>query len=212
MRVESYLPKVIVLLGIVLAISQLGLAINVLLLFIGFIGIVLLIGFRFSLENILSRVALDFTPVYKIGDWLHIEDFFGKVIEINALYTILLSEEGEVINIPNSRFLKEIISNKSLSAVHEITIPITIPKEIDVVEFEKSLLEKCDQMHRYLRKKPQPRIVTLKITDSEEELSLIAMVKDPEYKSLVLSQLGDSVKKITDQLIIEAKKKKKKKV
>lgn len=209
LRVESYLPKLIIFLGLILAIAQLGLAINVLLLFIGFIGIAVLIGLRFALENIISRVALDFTPTFKVGDWLHIKEFFGKVVEINALSTILLSEEGEAIAIPNSVFLKEISSNKSLGAIHEVTIPITIPKEIDVIEFEKLLLEDCARMHRYIRKKPQPRVVTLKITETSEELSLTVMIKDPEYKSVVLSQLNERIKKVTDQLTIEAKRRKK---
>lgn len=207
--IESFLPKLIIFMGAILALSQLGIAISVLLLFIGFGGIALLVGLRFALENILSRLALDFNPSYKIGDWLHIKEFFGKVIEINALNTILLSEEGEAMTVPNSIFLKEITLNKSLTAIHEIMIPIAIPKAIDVVEFEKLLLEECNKMHRYLRRKPQPRIVTLKITDTEEELNLIAMLKDPEYKSVVLTQLGGRIKKIVDQLTIELKKKKK---
>ena len=61
--------------------------------------------------GIISGIALQISKPYKVGDWLHIQDRFAEVMEINWRSTRLRTNDGIYLDIPNYRIARDTIIN-----------------------------------------------------------------------------------------------------
>jgi small-conductance mechanosensitive channel/CRP-like cAMP-binding protein len=59
-----------------------------------------------TLGNILGGLALQLDNSVRIGDWIHVDDVRGKVVEVHWRHTAVRTNNGEVIVIPNSLLMK----------------------------------------------------------------------------------------------------------
>ncbi|MFQ5891216.1 MAG: mechanosensitive ion channel family protein [Candidatus Methanofastidiosia archaeon] len=198
--VQRYLSFFIWILGVVFAMGQLGLSIEILLLTLFLLGLALIVGLKDVLENIASRPFLDLYSSYKLGDLIEIEGKIGKVIEINAINTSFLTKNRELVIVPNSLFLKKILINKSSQAGEEITISVLLDREMDEVEFEKGLIGIFNEMKGYLKRTETPTVVTTKTTSDLKELSILVAIKNPEDRDVVKSKLNERIKKLIEEI------------
>jgi len=201
-HIKHYSTILIWAVGIILGIKQIGISTDILILLMGLTGIGFIVSALYVLQNIISRSFLNLHMQYRVGDVISIKNFSGKVIEITDLNTVLKDKEGKLVAIPNVQFLKEIwVKHTSVSEGYEITIPIVISKEIDVVNFEKELLNSTIGVQKHFKK--EPNIVTSKTNEKTVELVLILNLKDPEKKSVVIVEINE----IINKLIAEFKEK-----
>ncbi len=87
------------------------------LIAIAFFAIWSLIG------NILAGMIIFFTSPFKVNDTIEVlpDGIKGKVLAINAFYTLLGDEKGNYINVPNSLFFQKYIKLiKNKKAIVEI--------------------------------------------------------------------------------------------
>ena len=76
------------------------------------------------ISNYGAGVAIILARTFKVGDTVTISDYFGVVKEIRLAYTLLETEDGELITIPNKHIIGEIIQNSFGYRVVEIIIGI----------------------------------------------------------------------------------------
>jgi small conductance mechanosensitive channel len=188
------------LIGILFALEQIGLRIEILLLLIGLIGVVLAIANRETLENVASKYFSDFYIPFKVGDSITIRGYSGKVIEINPISTVLITENEDLISVPNSLFIREVVVNSTPKAWKEIVIPIVIGNDIPLAGFESEILKSCNKIRHHLDERFPP-IMTVKTRgERETELTLTLMVKEPETKDMIVSTIHSKVAEIQDQM------------
>ncbi|MBA3454708.1 MAG: mechanosensitive ion channel family protein, partial [Deltaproteobacteria bacterium] len=77
----------------------------------GLLGLVLGIAFRDITENFLASIFLSIQPPFRTGDLLAIDDHVGYVERLTNRATVLLSLDGNHIQIPNSRVYQATIRN-----------------------------------------------------------------------------------------------------
>jgi len=188
------------LIGILLALAQIGLNIEILLLLIGLIGVALAIANRETLENVASKYFADFYIPFKVGDSIIIRGYSGKVIEINPISTVLITENENLISVPNSLFLKEVVVNSTPKAWKEVTVPIMISNKIPLTDFESSILRSCHKL-KHLLDERFPPILTVKNREAKTtELTLTMMIKEPETKDAIISTITSKVSEIQEQM------------
>jgi small conductance mechanosensitive channel len=153
-----------------------------------------------TLQNIASKYFSDIYVPYKVGDLIKVKNFSGRVIEINPISTILLTENEELISIPNALFLREIMVNISPHAWKEIMIPMVISKEVDPPEFESEVLESCNKLKMYFDERFLPIIAIKKRTGKSVELTLTLLVKEPSKKDAILSEINERVNEIIERM------------
>src|SRR5438067_179154 len=61
--------------------------------------------------GIISGIALQISKPYKVGDWLHIQDRFAEVMEMNWRSTRLRTNDGIYLDIPNYQIARNTIIN-----------------------------------------------------------------------------------------------------
>ena len=188
------------LIGVLLALAQIGLQIDILLLLIGLIGIAIAIANRQTLENVAAKYFADFYIPFKVGDSITIRGQSGKVIEINPISTVLITEDENLISVPNSLFMREVVVNSTPKAWKEITIPIMISSEITLADFESNTLRSCHKL-RHLLDERFPPILTVKNRDAKTtELVLTLMIKEPGTKDAIVSTITSKVSEIQDRM------------
>src|SRR4051794_38124681 len=61
--------------------------------------------------GIISGIALQISKPYKVGDWLHIQERYAEVMEINWRSTRLRTNDGIYLDIPNYQIARNTIVN-----------------------------------------------------------------------------------------------------
>jgi small-conductance mechanosensitive channel len=79
----------------------------------GLLGIVLGLAFREIAENSLASILLSARNPFSTGDWIEIGEYQGIVQNLNMRTTILLTLDGNHVQIPNSTVFKSVITNFS---------------------------------------------------------------------------------------------------
>jgi small conductance mechanosensitive channel len=186
--------------GLLIGIQQLGLRMDFLLLLIGLFGVAVLIAVKDSLENIGAKYFSDVYVPFKVGDMIKVGNTSGRVIEINPITTVLLTDNERLISIPNSLFLKEKVENVTPHIWKEILVPLSISSNINLPEFESEVLKACNRMRRYLDERFPP-ILTVKGRDKRSVgLVLTLMVKEPSKKNEIIEEINRKISEIEDKM------------
>jgi len=181
---------IVSLVGVVLAVQEVGVSVDILLLVIALLGGAAIIALRVPLENFGAKYFADVYSPFKNGDTIRVGEHTGKVIEINAMSTILLSEDDRLIALPNSVFLREAVMNLTPLAWKELAVPIALPSSIDLPWFESEMLKSLSKMRHRLDRRYPPVFTTRSRSAQSSDLLLTVMVRRPEDRDPVLAEVN----------------------
>jgi len=104
--------------GSFLALLILVWGINLRNLWISITGVMAMIAVAFVaiwslIANILAGLIIFFASPFKVNDSIELkpDGVEGRVLAINTFYTLLIDDEGNHINVPNSQFFQKFIVN-----------------------------------------------------------------------------------------------------
>ncbi len=192
--------------GFAFATEYFGLRVDVLLILIALSGGAALIANQSALQNIAARYFSDAYLQFRIGDRIRVGEYSGKIVEMNSITTMLVTDSEEVVSIPNSLLMREVVVNATPFAGRDITLPITIDNSVDLPTFERSLLVKCNKLRLHLDERLPPRIGIRQKTDKSTQLELMVRMRNPEYRERIVRELDS---RIHDTLLEFSKKKEK---
>ncbi|MGC2288271.1 MAG: mechanosensitive ion channel family protein [Thermoplasmata archaeon] len=190
---------VIVLIGGTLALQALGLDPAILLLVIAFLAGTILIALREPLGNFGAKYFSDIYTPFRIGDTIKVQGYSGKVIEINAMTTILLSDEEQLISVPNAAMIRDVVVNTSPQAWKEVVIPISLGGNVDLAAFESDLLKTLSKLRTRLDRRFPPILTTKARTPQSTELTLIVMLRRPEDRDTITVEVNKRVTEVLDR-------------
>jgi MscS family membrane protein len=93
----------IVLVAVLVAISQFGYPVGTVLAGLGLGGLVLALAAQKTVENLFGSVSLAADRVFRVGDWVKIDDVQGTVERIGLRSTHLRTLDRTLVKIPNGR-------------------------------------------------------------------------------------------------------------
>jgi small conductance mechanosensitive channel len=190
---------VVALIGGTLALQALGLNPTILLLVIAFLAVTVLIALREPLGNFGSKYFSDIYTPFKVGDTIKVQGYSGKVIEINAMTTILLSDDEQLISVPNSSMIRDVVVNTSPQAWKEVVIPISLGGSVDLPAFESDLRKSLAKLRMRLDRRFPPVLTTKARTPQSTELTLIVMLRRPEDRDAVTVEVNKRLTEVLDQ-------------
>jgi len=200
LHVQRVATIVIWTVGLILAIEQFGLDINLLLLLIGILGVGAILAARDVLQNLAAKYFSDVYIPFKMGDTIRIREHSGKVIEINPVATVLLTEKDELISIPNSLFIKEATVNITPQAWKEIIIPIAFSGHAEVPEFETRVIRAINKFKLHMDERFPPVMTVKKREQNYFEAVLTLMIKDPSRKDEITSKINNIITEVSAEL------------
>lgn len=150
--VSNAARAVLMFVGLLLALSAVGIDLTALSVLGGAIGV----GVGFGLQKLAASYVSGFVMLaersVRIGDNVRVDTFEGRITDINARYTIVRAPSGRESIVPNEMFISNRVENLSLtdSQVLQSTV-VSVGYDSDVELVMRLLIEAALKQDRVLR-------------------------------------------------------------
>ena len=191
---------VVGLIGGTLALQALGVNPDILLVVIVLLGATTLVALREPLGNYGAKYFSDIYTPFKVGDTIEVQGFSGKVIEINAMTTVLLSDKDQLVSVPNASMIRDVVVNTSPQAWKEVTIPVSISGSVDLPTFESDLLKTLSKLRSRLDARFPPVLTTKARTPQSTDLVLTLMIRRPEDRDAITVEVNKRLTEVLDRV------------
>ncbi|WP_298293494.1 mechanosensitive ion channel family protein [uncultured Litoreibacter sp.] len=124
----------------------------------GVLGIIVGFAFRDIAENFLASLLLSIRRPFRSGDYIDVGGMQGSVQSMNTRSTVLLSSEGNHIQIPNATIFKSTIVNYSASPIRRETIEVGVGYDASIARTQEIVMEMLDA-HDAVIKEPHPMVL-----------------------------------------------------
>ncbi|WP_162497434.1 mechanosensitive ion channel family protein [Roseovarius dicentrarchi] len=124
----------------------------------GLIGIVLGLAFREIAENSLASILLSVRNPFRAGDWIEVGDFQGIVQNLNMRTTVLLTLDGNHVQIPNALVFKSVIKNFSTNPNRRTEFGVGIGYDDSVLEAQNVIIRAL-RAHPAVLDDPEPNVL-----------------------------------------------------
>jgi small conductance mechanosensitive channel len=184
---------VIALIGGTLALQALGLNPAILLVVIALLGAAIVVALREPLGNYGAKYFSDVYTPFKVGDTIEVQGHAGKVIEINAMTTILLAEHDRLVSVPNVLLIRDVVVNTSPQAWKELVIPISLANRVDLPSFESDLRKSLAKLRTRLDARFPPVLTVQARSAQSTDVSLTLMIRRPEDRETLTAEVNQRV-------------------
>ena len=176
----SIVHKTIMLLGIIIALSQLGIEIGPLLAGMGVMGFVVGFALQDSLSNFASGLMILIYRPFDVDDFVDVAGISGKVDQMNLVSTTILTFDRKRMIIPNTKIWGDIITNISAENIRRVDLVFGIGYEDSIAQAEQVLQSIIDADERIL-KDPEPTIKVNALGESSVDFIVRPWVNSQDY-------------------------------
>ncbi len=177
---SSITSRLVMLIGIIVALSQLGIELGPLLAGMGAIGFVVGFALKDTLSNFSSGVMILIYRPFDVGDVVEIADVMGKIRDMQLVTTTVLTFDNQLLVIPNTNIWGSTIRNITSQANRRIDLSVHIGHDVDLDRAEKIFQEMINSDERVLDDPPTV-IRVHKIHPDSIELIIRPWVRTAEY-------------------------------
>jgi len=169
---------VLMLVGILFALSAVGVDLTALSVLGGALGVGLGFGLQKLAANYVSGFVILFERSLRIGDTVRVDNFEGVVADIKTRYTLIRSAGGRESIVPNEKLITERIENLSLADPRILLwTDITVGYDSDVDLVQRILLDAARSSDRVLAD-PEPAARLVKFGADGLEFTLQFWIGD----------------------------------
>ena len=166
--------------GLLLALSSVGIDLTALSVLGGAIGV----GVGFGLQKLAANYVSGFVMLaersVRIGDNVRVDTFEGRITDIKARYTVVRAPSGRESIVPNEMFISNRIENLSLSDTRVLqSTVVSVGYDSDVAQVMRLLTEAAIAQQRVLAD-PGPGVNLTNFGADGLEFTLNYWITDPE--------------------------------
>ncbi len=103
-----------------------------------------------SLGNFASGLIVLSMKPYEAGDWIQVEDKFGKVEEIGVFNTIIVTPGSKTMIIPNGKITGDVVTNFSKKGIIRLELEVTMPYDEDFPRVKEIIREALTPIEKIL--------------------------------------------------------------
>ena len=175
---------VLLLVGLLFALSAVGVDLTALSVLGGALGVGLGFGLQKLAANYVSGFVILFERSLRIGDTVRMDNFEGIVVDIKTRYTLIRSLTGHESIVPNEKLITERIENLSLADPRVLlTTDVTVGYDSDVDLVQRLLVEAAAGAARVLAE-PGPSVKLARLGADGLEFTLLFWIDDPQAGQL----------------------------
>jgi small conductance mechanosensitive channel len=174
--------------GISLALSQLGLGLTLPVIVV-VAGIAAIVAFRDVFSDLIAYEVLTTYDQFVIGDWIQVGKYFGRVVDVTWINTVVMTPNNEMVYIPNSMLTKDIVVNRTTQCGVRISVLIQVNKSLPFSDVERILLEVGEELVDDLvtDSKPEVRLMSLGVVSMK--VALLLSINNPAKGRLLASEV-----------------------
>lgn len=176
----STAANVVLLLGLLFGLAQLGLSVGPLLAGLGIAGFIVGFALQDTLGNFASGMLILLYRPYDVGDMIEAGGAFGKVSHMSLVNTTILTVDNQTLVLPNSKIWGDVIKNVTAQRERRIDLVFGIGYSDDIPKAEKVLNEIVDS-HSKILEDPEPVVRLHTLGESSVDFVVRPWVKTEDY-------------------------------
>jgi len=176
-------------LGVIIVLNTLDVPILLLLVLLFLGGLTMIVAYRNILTDMAASQFVSTYQPFKVGEWIEVQDYYGRVIERNLIQTKILTPDNEIVIIPNSTLLSRSVVNRTRSGALRIQIPVVVSTEMDLTKIEDQLIHIAEDMKVDLLPDTTPQVRVTQVTPQETQLVLLLQIANPAKRDQMISEV-----------------------
>jgi len=176
----SLAAKGVMLLGILIALSQLGFQLGPLLAGLGVAGFIIGFALQDTLSNFAAGMMILIYRPYDVGDAVEAGGVMGTVGQMSLVSTTILTWDNQKLVVPNSKIWGDVIRNITAEEKRRVDLVFGIGYNDDIEHAERVLAEIINS-HELVLKDPQPVIKLHTLGESSVDFVVRPWVKTADY-------------------------------
>ena len=178
--VSNTVRALLMFVGLLLALSSVGIDLTALSVLGGAIGVGIGFGLQKLAANYVSGFVILAERSVRIGDTVRVDNFEGRITDIKARYTVIRSPQGRESVVPNEMLITSRIENLTLAdpRIGQFTL-VSVGYNSDVDQVVGLLVQACKAQPRVLPE-PAPSAALSAFGPDGLEFTVGYWIQDPE--------------------------------
>lgn len=172
--------NIIIVLGILIALSQIGISLGPLLAGLGIAGFIIGFAMQDALSNFASGMLILFYRPFDVGDTVEAGGVRGKVRSMSLVNTTIMTFDNQALVIPNNLIWSTVIKNVTAQRTRRIDLTFGISYSDDIRKAERVFLEIVND-HELVLDSPEPMIRLSELAESSVNFIVRPWVKTSDY-------------------------------
>ena len=179
--VAKLFRALLLLIGVLIALSVVGIDITVLSVFGGALGVGIGLGLQKLASNYIAGFTILLDRSVRIGDMITVDNRFGIVSKATARYVVVRSLDGIEAIVPNETMVTTTVLNHSYTSRDiKLGVPIQISYDSDLDLAMRLMTDVALGEPRVLRQPNPPVVLVVRFAESGIDLELAVWINDPE--------------------------------
>jgi small-conductance mechanosensitive channel len=179
--VAKLFRALLLLIGVLIALSVVGIDITVLSVFGGALGVGIGLGLQKLASNYIAGFTILLDRSVRIGDMITVDNRFGIVSKATARYVVVRSLDGIEAIVPNETMVTTTVLNHSYTSRDiKLGVPVQISYDSDLDLAMRLMTDVALGEPRVLRQPNPPVVLVVRFAESGIDLELAVWINDPE--------------------------------
>ena len=170
----------VMMLGILMALSQIGISLGPMLAGLGVAGFVIGFALQDTLGNFAAGAMILIYRPYDVDDFVEVAGASGLVKKMNLVSTTINTFDNQTLVVPNSKIWGDVIKNVTAQKVRRVDLEFGIGYGDDIEHAERVMQDILEQ-HEMVLKKPEAMIKLHSLGDSSVNFVVRPWTKTENY-------------------------------
>lgn len=175
--VRSVSKTVILSIGLLSAFKELGFDISSILASLGVAGLTIGFAARDALSNIISGLFIFWDRPFVLGDLIELEDYYGKVEDITLRSTRIVTPDGRMLAIPNTKVINSAVASYTNFPSLRLDIDLSVGVREDFARLRRIFQDTIAGDERFLQQ-PAPEMVIEALGDFNVTVRFRVWIRD----------------------------------
>jgi len=200
--VDNLYKFTILLLGLFMALGQLGINVGAALAGMGVAGIAVGFAAQDSLANTIAGFLIFWDKPFQVGQVVETQGQYGKVTSITMRTTRIRTPNNTYVVVPNKEIIDDVLVNHSMYGESRVDVPVGIAYKEDV-EAARGVLLDAVQSVEGVKDQPSPAVALTELGGSSVNLEVRIWVDDAEDEKATYAAVLERCKRALDDADIE---------
>jgi small conductance mechanosensitive channel len=178
--VVQWAGSAVMLAGILVALSQLGISVGPLLAGLGIAGFIVGFALQDTLSNFASGMMILLYRPFDIGDVVEAAGVLGTVSQMNLVSTTILTADHQTLVVPNTKIWGDVIRNITTQGTRRVDLTFGIGYGDDIERAERVLRE-IVLSHEKVLDEPAPVVEVHSLGESSVDFVVRPWVNSGDY-------------------------------
>ena len=178
--VVSISKNLVIVFGVLVALSQIGVSLGPLLTGLGIAGFIVGFALQDSLSNFASGMLILIYRPFDVGDFVEAGGISGQVQNMSLVNTTFMTFDNQKVIVPNNLIWQQVITNKTAQQTRRIDLVFGVSYSADLDHVEAVIRDVLSEQEEILPS-PEPMVEVHELADSSVNLIVRPWVRTDDY-------------------------------